>query len=103
MVWALHSFRQAQDFFQCLHTFFPSLFVHRRKRGFGIPVARWFRNELKDLLHEKLGAARLGRQGLFRPGYVAGLVADHMAGRHDHRKPLWTLLMFQLWHDRYLS
>ena len=50
-----------------------------------------------------LGRERLERQGLFRPEEVARRIAEHQAGTRDHRKPLWTLLMFQLWCDHWLG
>ena len=44
---------------------------------------------------------RLERQGLFRPEEVARRIGEHQSGVRDHRKPLWTLLMFQLWCDHW--
>jgi asparagine synthase (glutamine-hydrolysing) len=81
----------------------PSSILKRPKKGFGIPVARWLRGPLGDLLDDALGPDRLRRQGLFRAEEVARRVAEHRAGVRDHRKPLWTLLVFQLWYDRWLG
>jgi asparagine synthase (glutamine-hydrolysing) len=81
----------------------PSSILSRPKRGFGIPVARWLRGELAPLLQRLLEPGRLERQGLFRSGEVARRIEEHRAGVRDHRKPLWTLLMFQLWYDAWLA
>ena len=81
----------------------PATILERPKKGFGIPVARWLRGPLAPLLDRLLGPDRLARQGLFRPEEVARRVAEHRAGVRDHRKPLWTLLMFQLWHETWLE
>ncbi|WP_435015483.1 asparagine synthase (glutamine-hydrolyzing) [Tundrisphaera sp. TA3] len=81
----------------------PPSILERPKKGFGIPVARWLRGPLGPLMDELLEPGRLARQGLFRPEAVARRVAEHRAGVRDHRKPLWTLLMFQLWADRWLG
>jgi asparagine synthase (glutamine-hydrolysing) len=81
----------------------PASVIRRPKKGFGIPVARWLRGPLAGLLDDLLGAERLARQGLFRPEEVARRVAEHRAGVRDHRKPLWTLLVFQLWHSHWLG
>jgi asparagine synthase (glutamine-hydrolysing) len=81
----------------------PATVLRRPKKGFGIPVARWLRGPLTGLLDRLLAPERLARQGIFRAEEVARLVAEHAAGRRDHRKPLWTLLMFQLWHENWLS
>lgn len=81
----------------------PDTILKRPKKGFGIPVATWLRGPLKDLAHDLLGRDRLARQGIFRPEAVTTRLDEHMAGTRDHRKPLWTLLMFQLWYDNWLS
>jgi asparagine synthase (glutamine-hydrolysing) len=81
----------------------PASILQRPKKGFGIPVARWLRGELSPLLDRMLSPSRLERQGLFRTDEVARWVLEHKSGVRDHRKPLWTLLIFQLWHDFWLT
>ena len=70
----------------------PDAILQRPKKGFGIPVAAWLRGPLRDLLEESLKDMTA-----FEPAEVRKLVALHLSGRADLRKPLWTLLMFQLW------
>ncbi len=81
----------------------PDSIIHRSKKGFGIPVARWLRGPLAPMLSSVLHPDRIGPQGLFRPTEVSRIVREHQSGMRDHRKPLWTLLMFQLWHDQWLG
>ena len=81
----------------------PATTLRRAKKGFGIPVARWLRGPLAPVLDRLLAPDLLARQGLFRPEEVARRVAEHRAGVRDHRKPLWTLLMFQLWHETWME
>ena len=81
----------------------PPGIARRPKKGFGIPSARWFRRELRELLVDELSRDRLERQGIFRPSYVDALVRDHLDGRRDLHKELWTLLTFQLWHRHYVE
>jgi asparagine synthase (glutamine-hydrolysing) len=74
-----------------------------RKLGFGVPLARWFREDLRDFAHDVLlGPTATGRS-LFRPGAVEKLLADHVAGRHDHSRRLWGLLMLELWQVSHLD
>ena len=75
----------------------PAETVERPKKGFGAPLGRWFRGELRELLEDVLSPASLARHGLFEPAFVARLLGEHAAGRRDHRKRLFNLLMFQLW------
>jgi asparagine synthase (glutamine-hydrolysing) len=80
----------------------PDAILHRRKQGFGVPLAQWFRGPLRAILEDTLAPERLGRVGLLEPEGVAALLREHMSGRHDHRKVLWTLLAFELWREAYL-
>lgn len=78
----------------------PRQITRRRKKGFGIPVAKWIKGELRDLVHDTFASRKLSQSGLFNPGYIQQLVADHEAGLADHRKLIWTLLMFEMWPGR---
>ena len=79
----------------------PASILARPKKGFGIPVANWLRGPLTPLVNRLLGRERLQQQGIFHAEEVARRIDEHRAGVRDHRKPLWTLLMFQLWYDRW--
>ena len=81
----------------------PPEILARRKKGFGIPVAKWFRNDLRSLMLDTLSESRIRAQGLFNPAEVARLVDEHLRGSKDHRKQLWTLFMFELWFEQYMA
>lgn len=81
----------------------PASILARPKKGFGIPVAAWLRGPLAPLMDRLLGHDRLAKQGLFHPGEVSRRIGEHQSGVRDHRKPLWTLLMFQLWYDHWIE
>jgi asparagine synthase (glutamine-hydrolysing) len=75
----------------------------RPKMGFGVPIDRWFRGELKDELRAVLlDPVALGR-GLFRPEAVAALIEEHVSGRREHPYRLWCLLMLELWFRNHLD
>jgi asparagine synthase (glutamine-hydrolysing) len=88
---------------RALRGLLPDAILNRPKKGFGIPVAHWFRGPLKEQMLSVLSPERIARKGLFDPKVVAGLIADHLDGRRDNRKQLWTLFAFELWHDGYMS
>ena len=79
----------------------PRDILERPKKGFGVPLGRWFRGELAPMLRDVCAPEVIRRAGLFRPEAVGRLLAEHAEGRHDHRKKLYTLLAFQLWASRY--
>ena len=81
----------------------PSGILNRSKKGFGIPVADWFRGPLKEQMLSVLSPDRIVRKGLFDPASVARLIGDHLDGRRDNRKQLWTLFAFELWHEGYIK
>ena len=80
----------------------PTEVVTRRKQGLGVPIAAWLRGALRGVLEARLAPARVAWRGLFEPATVARLVAEHISGRRNHRKILWTLLMLDAWCDHYL-
>lgn len=81
----------------------PREIARGAKRGFSIPAAAWLRGELEPFARDVLSRSRLERQGFFQPGTVEGLLARHVAGEEDLSRPLWGLLSFSLWHERYGS
>ena len=86
---------------QALQGVVPEEILGRSKKGFGIPVAAWIRGPMRPLFEELLGERALRNGGVFEPAPVRALLKAHLDGRADHRKPLWTLLMFQLWQQKY--
>ena len=79
----------------------PERILKRPKKGFGIPVADWLRGPLREQLQEALAPSRLMHERFFNPAAVDRLVQDHLAGKVDNRKQLWTLFAFQKWLEGY--
>jgi asparagine synthase (glutamine-hydrolysing) len=80
----------------------PADIIHRKKKGFNMPVARWFAKELLPLLGQVLDSDKLRSDGIFDADAVQTMLAEHANRRRDNRKQLWALLVFQQWYDRYL-
>jgi len=81
----------------------PRNIIYRQKRGFGIPLAKWLTTELKDFMLDYLSEERIRKQGIFHYPSVKKLIDEQFAKTNDHREPLWTLLVFQTWYERYLD
>ncbi len=79
----------------------PSEIIDRPKKGFGIPVGAWLRGPLKSFAHDLLLSNELNQAGYFDRPRIEQLLREHDQCSSDHRKPLWTLLAFALWHQHY--
>ena len=88
---------------RALRGILPGRILNRPKKGFGIPVAEWFRGPVKEQMLSVLSPERIARNGLFEAGAVGRLIEDHLAGRRDNRKQLWTLFAFELWREGYAA
>ena len=81
----------------------PREIIHRRKHGFGVPLGRWFRTDLKDYVREVLLSPRALRRGYFREEVLRRLIAEHQNGKRDHGHRLWTLLTLEMWHRVFID
>ncbi|MFT4704650.1 MAG: asparagine synthase (glutamine-hydrolyzing) [Bradymonadia bacterium] len=79
----------------------PHDVLYRKKKGFGIPVARWLNGPLSAELDRLLAPDRIAEAGLLEPAVVSRLISEHRSGVCDHRKQLWTLMMLESWRERY--
>lgn len=77
----------------------PNNILYRPKMGFGVPLGKWFRNELKQNIRDAVLSERMMDSGFFEAGYLRTLVDHHQSGLRDYSAPLWTLMMF----DQFLS
>jgi len=79
----------------------PHEVLQRRKKGFGVPIAKWVKGPLKELCMDLLSPHRMREEGFFNPAYISTLLQDHLANRKDNRKQLWSLLVWELWLAHY--
>ena len=83
--------------------YLPSKIINRPKKGFGIPVGKWIKSELKDLTFKLFNEKKIRNDNIFDYTIIHKLLKQHLEGRKDNRKQLWTLMAFQMWHDNYLK
>ncbi len=79
----------------------PHNIVSRPKKGFGIPLSYWLRHDLKGFCNEVLSEKNINNAGLFNFEYVNKLKHDHFSKKSNNRKLLWTLMIFQIWHNKW--
>jgi asparagine synthase (glutamine-hydrolysing) len=81
----------------------PSDVVYRPKMGFGVPVGRWFRGEMKGFVSDILLSERALRRGVVKREKIEQYVLQHTSGQVDHSFQIWTLLMLELWYQRFID
>jgi asparagine synthase (glutamine-hydrolysing) len=79
----------------------PESILYRKKMGFAVPLAQWFRGELKEMAHETLFGNHWG--DLLDSSAVKKVWGEHQKGFRDRSTELWTLFMFRLWQSKFLS
>lgn len=84
---------------QLLHRLLPGLDFDRPKQGFSVPLDAWLRGPLRDWAESLLAAERLAELGWVDGPAVRQTWAEHLTGRRNHVRALWTVLMLQAWRD----
>jgi asparagine synthase (glutamine-hydrolysing) len=86
-----------------LARYIPPPLFERPKMGFSVPIDRWFRKDLRELLLDYLSPDRLNREGLFDAGVVQETIDEHLSGRASHQHRLWLLLTWEMWRERWIG
>lgn len=81
----------------------PAGILERRKMGFGLPIASWFRGELTDYVRDVLDGRRTRQRGLVDPRAVSALLDEHQGGGRDRSGQIWALLALEEWARRWLD
>jgi asparagine synthase (glutamine-hydrolysing) len=81
----------------------PAENLSRGKMGFGVPIGHWFRGTMQPFLRETLLSEKALGRNLFQKDKVRQIVDQHVEGRIDHSHRLWSLLMLELWFQRFID
>ncbi len=99
----VRGFTTKHIFKQALRPWLPEHILDRRKSGFGVPLANWFRSELRELPRDVLLDERSASRGIFRTEALETLIDDHLGGRRDNSGRLWSLIQLELWLRTYID
>lgn len=83
------------SFKKALEPHLPHDVLYRKKMGFAVPLANWFRGPLKERLYEGVLSKQMTESGYFNKSHLQRLINDHVSGRRDNSASLWTLMMFE--------
>ena len=79
----------------------PPAILDRPKVGFRVPVNEWFRGPMKEYLREHLLGTQSRTRAYYDPQVLDRTVDEHVDGRQNHEKLLWSLLNLEIWHRQY--
>jgi asparagine synthase (glutamine-hydrolysing) len=91
--WKLKSFMR-----KALTNRLPLPILDRPKQGFMVPLARWLREDLKEMVHDLLSESRVRRRGYVKPEYMHWLLREHQSGSRNFADQIYALLVLELWH-----
>ena len=81
----------------------PPEVIYRRKMGFGVPIGKWLRGEMKEFMQEILLSSKSQNRGIVRPEILKRYIDEHTSAQRDHASQIWTLLMLELWFQRFVD
>jgi asparagine synthase (glutamine-hydrolysing) len=103
MEYKLNGLRTKYILKKAAEEFLPRNIVYRKKKGFGVPLAQWLAGDLREFMLDYLSQERIQRQGIFHYPYIKQLIDEQVTKTKDNREPLWTLLVFQTWYEKYMG
>ncbi len=81
----------------------PPEVIYRRKMGFGVPIGNWFRGEMKDFVRDVLLSEKSLNRGIAKREVVEKYVNEHINAERDYTFQIWTLMMMELWFQRFID
>ncbi|MET1256759.1 asparagine synthase (glutamine-hydrolyzing) [Aliikangiella maris] len=77
--------------------------LNKKKQGFAIPLAEWFRTSLKDMMLDLCRSSSFINRGIFDAQFIEDLTIRHVKGEHDYSENLWQVLCYELWARKFLD
>lgn len=89
-------FKRKRILVETFHELVPDMIMNRPKKGFGTPLAAWFRGPWKEILKTHLLEGKAVSSGYLKKDAVASMIEGHCASQADHSYPLWAMTAFEL-------
>lgn len=87
-------------FKKALHNKLPQSVIYQKKKGFPVPIERWFRHELNGFVKDNLQADNSVIKKFFNKNYLNGIIEKHKS--RNYSLQLWALLNFKIWHEKFM-
>lgn len=103
LTWKIQNGVTKSLFREAMSPFLPPEILHAPKLGLNLPISLWFQQELRGWVEDNLSPARIQQRGYFKPDAVARILQAHLNSKRDHSLLLWALIVFELWHQKYID
>ena len=101
--WRIRGFMTKVILREAMKRILPKKILERGKMGFSMPLNLWLQRDLKDYLVDMIGSANSIARAYYNPIVLDKILTDHIKGRYNHEKLLWTLLNLEIWHRIYCN
>jgi asparagine synthase (glutamine-hydrolysing) len=81
----------------------PPEILSRKKQGFRLPIAEWLRTQLRATAEDLLLGPTATQRGYFKKSELETLWRDHLSGHRDNAHQVWSLILLELWHRKYID
>ncbi len=81
----------------------PPEILGRPKLGFGTPMDQWFQNEIAGYVRERIASPGTACAHYFEPDYIHRMIRQHAERREDYTRALYSLLVFEYWHEQFIG
>ncbi len=88
---------------EIVHQYIPKTLMDRPKMGFAIPIENWLSVDLKEKVMAYLDENKVKEQGIFNPNKITRIKTDFYSGKKEYALKIWYLLMFQMWHEKWMN
>ncbi len=86
-----------------MKAYLPHDVLYRPKMGFGVPIDRWLKAEMKEFAYDTLLSSKASQRGLVKTSYVKSMLDEHCGGVRLHHTRLWALLILELWFQMWID
>ncbi len=101
--WKLRGSQSKWILAECARPLLPKVILQRPKMGFGIPLAKWLRQDLRPLMLDLLDSTTFWNRGYFNKEPIQRMITEHLQGKGNWQYPLYNLMMLELWHRIYID
>ena len=88
---------------KAMEPYLPNNIIYRPKTGFGAPLRRWIRHDLRSMVDDLLSENSVRNRGLFNHKNVTKMIADNDAGKRDSAYTIFSLLTIEIWCRKFID